>query len=35
MNMTLSVDHKVANGGYAAQFLDFVKKLLESPAEWK
>jgi pyruvate/2-oxoglutarate dehydrogenase complex dihydrolipoamide acyltransferase (E2) component len=32
MNMTLSVDHKVANGGYAAQFLDFVKKLLEDPA---
>jgi pyruvate dehydrogenase E2 component (dihydrolipoamide acetyltransferase) len=29
MNMTLSVDHKVANGAYAAQFLDFVHKLLE------
>ena len=29
MNMTLSVDHKVANGAYAAQFLDFVKKRLE------
>jgi pyruvate dehydrogenase E2 component (dihydrolipoamide acetyltransferase) len=29
MNMTLSVDHKVANGAYAAQFLDFVKKMLE------
>jgi pyruvate dehydrogenase E2 component (dihydrolipoamide acetyltransferase) len=29
MNMTLSVDHKVANGDYAAQFLDFVKQLLE------
>ncbi len=28
MNMTLSVDHKVANGAYAAQFLDFVRKLL-------
>jgi len=35
MNMTLSVDHKVANGGYAAQFLDFVKKTLEDPAELK
>jgi len=23
------VDHKVANGAYAAQFLDFVRKLLE------
>lgn len=29
MNMTLSVDHKVANGAYAAQFLDFTRKLLE------
>jgi pyruvate dehydrogenase E2 component (dihydrolipoamide acetyltransferase) len=31
MNMTLSVDHKVANGAYAAQFLDFVKKTMEDP----
>jgi len=29
MNMTLSADHKVTNGAYAAQFLDFVRKLLE------
>jgi pyruvate dehydrogenase E2 component (dihydrolipoamide acetyltransferase) len=29
MNMTLSVDHKVTNGAYAAQFLDFVRRLLE------
>lgn len=29
MNMTLSIDHKVANGAYGAQFLDFVRKLLE------
>jgi pyruvate dehydrogenase E2 component (dihydrolipoamide acetyltransferase) len=34
MNMTLSVDHKVANGAYAAQFLDFVKKTLENPKEF-
>lgn len=33
MNMTLSVDHKVINGAEAAQFLDFVKKLLEHPDE--
>lgn len=33
MTITLSVDHKVANGAYAAQFLDFVKKILEAPAE--
>ncbi|MFC1781710.1 dihydrolipoamide acetyltransferase family protein, partial [Planctomycetota bacterium] len=32
MNMTLSVDHKVANGAYAAQFLDYVKKMLEYPS---
>ncbi len=32
MNMTLSVDHKVANGAYAAQFLDFVRKRLEDPS---
>ena len=31
MNMTLSVDHKVANGSYAARFLDFVKYQLENP----
>jgi len=31
MNLTLSVDHKVANGAYAAQFLDFVRTLLEDP----
>jgi pyruvate dehydrogenase E2 component (dihydrolipoamide acetyltransferase) len=34
MNMTLSVDHKVTNGAYAAQFLDFVKKMLEDPKEF-
>lgn len=33
MNLTLSVDHKVINGAEAAQFLDFVKKLLEHPDE--
>jgi len=29
MSLTLSVDHKVANGVYASQFLDFARKLLE------
>jgi pyruvate dehydrogenase E2 component (dihydrolipoamide acetyltransferase) len=29
MSMTISVDHKVANGAYAAEFLDYVRKLLE------
>ncbi len=33
MNMTLSVDHKVTNGAYAAQFLDSVRKLLEDPSQ--
>jgi pyruvate dehydrogenase E2 component (dihydrolipoamide acetyltransferase) len=34
MNMTLSADHKVTNGAYAAQFLDFVKKTLEDPKQF-
>jgi pyruvate dehydrogenase E2 component (dihydrolipoamide acetyltransferase) len=34
MNMTLSVDHKVTNGAYAAQFLDLVKKILEDPQQF-
>jgi pyruvate dehydrogenase E2 component (dihydrolipoamide acetyltransferase) len=29
MSMTLSADHKVVNGDYAAGFLDFTRKLLE------
>jgi pyruvate dehydrogenase E2 component (dihydrolipoamide acetyltransferase) len=29
MSMVLSVDHRVANGAYAAQFLDHCRKLLE------
>ena len=35
MCMTLSVDHKVANGAYAAQFLDFVRKVLEDTANFE
>jgi pyruvate dehydrogenase E2 component (dihydrolipoamide acetyltransferase) len=35
MNMTLSVDHKIANGAYAAEFLDFTRKLLEDPSTFK
>lgn len=31
MKATLSVDHRVANGSYAAQFLDFVRQLLQDP----
>jgi pyruvate dehydrogenase E2 component (dihydrolipoamide acetyltransferase) len=34
MNMTLSVDHKVANGAYAAQFLVYVRKLLEDASSF-
>lgn len=30
LNLTLAVDHKVAGGAEAAQFLDFVKKMLEN-----
>ncbi len=35
MSMTLSVDHKVANGAYAAQFLDYVKNLLEDTSTFE
>ncbi|MBL7153875.1 MAG: 2-oxo acid dehydrogenase subunit E2 [Phycisphaerae bacterium] len=35
MKMTLSVDHKVANGAYAAQFLDFVRKQLEDTSTFR
>jgi pyruvate dehydrogenase E2 component (dihydrolipoamide acetyltransferase) len=31
MDMTLSVDHRIVNGAYAARFLDHIKKLLEDP----
>jgi pyruvate dehydrogenase E2 component (dihydrolipoamide acetyltransferase) len=31
-SMTLAVDHRVTNGAYAAQFLDFTRKLLEDPS---
>jgi len=34
MNITLSVDHKVANGAYAAQFLELVKELLEDTSSF-
>ncbi len=34
MKMTLSVDHKVANGAYAAQFLDFARKFLEDTSNF-
>jgi len=32
MGMTIAVDHKVANGADAAQFLDHIKKTLENPS---
>jgi len=32
--LTLSADHRIANGNYAAQFLDFVKKLLEETSNF-
>ncbi len=32
MKLTLSVDHKIANGAYAAQFLDYATRLLEEPS---
>ena len=35
ISLTLSVDHKVANGVYASQFLDFVRKLLENASSFE
>ncbi|HIJ69843.1 MAG TPA: 2-oxo acid dehydrogenase subunit E2 [Planctomycetes bacterium] len=35
MNLSLSVDHKIANGEYAARFLDTVRKLLEDTSTYK
>ncbi|HUW19461.1 MAG TPA: dihydrolipoamide acetyltransferase family protein [Sedimentisphaerales bacterium] len=34
MSLTLSVDHRITNGTYAAQFLDFVRKLLEDTSNF-
>jgi pyruvate dehydrogenase E2 component (dihydrolipoamide acetyltransferase) len=34
MAMTLSVDHRVTNGAYASQFLDFVRKQLEDTSNF-
>jgi len=34
MSLTLSVDHKVTNGAYATQFLDFLRKLLEDTSSF-
>ncbi len=35
MSMTLSVDHKVTNGAYAAEFLDLIRKTLEDISNFK
>jgi pyruvate dehydrogenase E2 component (dihydrolipoamide acetyltransferase) len=35
MSMTLSVDHKVASGAYASEFLDFVRKTLEDASNFR
>jgi pyruvate dehydrogenase E2 component (dihydrolipoamide acetyltransferase) len=35
MAMTLSVDHRIANGSYAARFLDFARKQLEDASNFK
>jgi pyruvate dehydrogenase E2 component (dihydrolipoamide acetyltransferase) len=34
MSLTLSVDHRIANGTTAAQFLDYVRKLLEDTSNF-
>lgn len=35
MSLTLAVDHTIANGAYAAKFLDIIRKTLENPANFK
>ncbi len=34
MSIVLSIDHKVTNGAYAAEFLDYVRKLLEDTSSF-
>jgi len=34
MSMTLSADHRIVNGAYAAEFLDFVRKTLEDTSNF-
>ena len=34
MDMTLSVDHRIVNGMYAAQFLGLIKKVLENTSNF-
>jgi pyruvate dehydrogenase E2 component (dihydrolipoamide acetyltransferase) len=34
MNITLSADHRITNGAYAGQFLDYVRKLLEDASNF-
>jgi pyruvate dehydrogenase E2 component (dihydrolipoamide acetyltransferase) len=33
MNMTLSIDHRIVDGDYAARFLMYIKKMLEDPMQ--
>ena len=35
MNITLSVDHRITNGSYATEFLDFVRKCLEDSSNFQ
>jgi len=35
MNITLSVDHRITNGSYATEFLDFVRKFLEDASNFQ
>jgi len=34
LSLTLSVDHRITNGAYAGQFLDFTRKLLEDTSNF-
>jgi pyruvate/2-oxoglutarate dehydrogenase complex dihydrolipoamide acyltransferase (E2) component len=34
MNLIISVDHRIANGSYASEYLDFVRKYLQDISQF-
>jgi pyruvate dehydrogenase E2 component (dihydrolipoamide acetyltransferase) len=35
MSLTIAVDHRIANGSYASEFLDYVRKYLEDSSNFR
>lgn len=35
INVTISVDHRIANGSYASEFIDFVRKFLQDTSNFR